>query len=225
MTWVPAAQDFLKDPVKYDGSEPVQPKEYKLKPYAEEYAVSGWFKWTPNEAQTNLYFRLTPDSTPDSKLLNMYIGKEDGQYRLFSSTQSYRNKDLAIEDTDYTSPFHDSNAPRLALWHFVYMGYSKKLHQVYSLVWFRDSEFYFTSNNIYHYLSKQFYLYISKDASLGDFQGHVAYLKLSVGQGYSNDDDKIQIADDFYFQTGLKSLVPADSHQHSPDENEWDGKD
>jgi len=82
----------------------------------------------------------------------------------------------------------------------VYTGYSRKTKQLYSLAWFRDGEASLPWGNIYHYLSKQFYLYFGNgDANYGNFKGKAAYVRLTIGPGaFTLRDDDIFQENDIY---------------------------
>jgi hypothetical protein len=45
-----------------------------------------------------------------------------------------------MEQSTIEENFHSAEGERLGLWHFVYIGYNRRLRKVFSMAWFRDGE-------------------------------------------------------------------------------------
>lgn len=110
--------------------------------YADEYSVSGWFKWQPDyKGPWHLYWRFTFNE----KALNSDASKYgDRTLTLFLNnggihhftTYTYANLVNGAGNTNvwYNVPVNN----RHLAWHFVYFGYSRSERKTYSYIKYRS---------------------------------------------------------------------------------------
>lgn len=137
----------------------------------------------------NLYFRLASHNGTTgfgTRLLRAHIHNEDGQHTLIASTQTYQSPDgrlLGEKDIDVSDDVPETDTNALKRWHFVYMGFDSTQKKVFVYVWLHNGAQHLPLNNIYHYLTRNFFLYIAKDGVDSPFLGRIAHVRINAGPG------------------------------------------
>lgn len=109
--------------------------------FPQEYAISGWFKWSPvAQAAWHNIFRVqikTPstDNFLGDRTLTLWLGAQEGGIYHFP-TYTYSNMNGGGNANYFKNLAHKN---RHTKWHFVYYGYSKKDSTAYAYVKWSDS--------------------------------------------------------------------------------------
>jgi hypothetical protein len=158
----------------------------------------------------------------------VHVGLKDGEHGLVASTQTYQSADgKLLSNYDLSEDIPESDAYSLKRWHFVYLGYDSERKTVFSFVWFRNGAQHLPINNVFHYLSKKFYLYLARDGIDSPFVGRIARVRISAGPGaYEHEETDITESSVFQFALGHDSLLAEDdvADVDDPANDEWDRK-
>lgn len=183
-----------------------------------EYAVSGWFKWTPTTLRSEWHemFRLTINSPSDlqdlarlgDRTLAAWTGKSCDCYHFTSYTYNPTSPAQG-QIQQYTNLITSLNLPT---WAFVYFGYSRALKVSYAYVRWSDRDTEGTLTNTNHYLSNDFWFYYPNNVGMWPtYNGQIGQLRVQFGPGSFVTNKNFATTDDrFKFTVGLQ-LISVDS--------------
>jgi hypothetical protein len=99
----------------------------------DEYAVSGWYKFSPPQQVWHGVFRLTMNNKPDNRDASR-LGDRDlvvflhNSNQYFPVTYSYGNMYMGGDSNRYVSIPHGNQVTQ---WHYIYFGYSRQARRAY----------------------------------------------------------------------------------------------
>lgn len=133
-----------------------------------EYAFSGWFKWveTPQQPWHNLFRVSIKTPSTDQFLGDRTLTCWLGAGILHFPTYTYTNMNGAGNANHHKNINHNN---RHFKWFFVYYGYSKKERLANIQVKWSNSDDGMTYEDINHYFTPEFFVYVGKDKH---FPGH-----------------------------------------------------
>ncbi|CAD8207149.1 unnamed protein product [Paramecium pentaurelia] len=158
--------------------------------YAQEYSVSGWFKWYPVQNPESWYsaFRLTLNNLAVNQNAKQ-LGDRD--LALFVGSEK---KDSVLAFTTYTySDLYGNGNPTywqaipyekdLVHWHYIYFGYNRHISKAYGYVEFftRKGEVHF--ENVKHFDAPHKYLYVGQDQFYKSYSGKIFNLHYNLCDG------------------------------------------
>lgn len=158
--------------------------------FYEEYAVSGWFKWSALESQSiwHTAFRFTINNehiNENTRLLGdralaLFVGNEMTNNIYAFTTYSYTDSNGNGNPNYWEAVPYESD---LESWHFVYFGYSRHLRRAYAYVRFngRAGEVNFVDAN--HFISPNYYVYVGQDQFYPAYNGQIRQFALNAGDG------------------------------------------
>ncbi|CAD8140693.1 unnamed protein product [Paramecium octaurelia] len=208
------ARDKATDPIeKTVGSETTR--------FPHEYAISGWFKWTPTaqEAWHNV-FRVTlktpsTDAFLGDRTLTCWVGTPEGGI-LHLPTYTYANMNGAGNTNLWKNIPHKE---RHTKWFFLYFGYTKQQQKAYSYVKWTDGEDSLKYDNVNHYFAPQFFVFVGRDKHFPGFSGKLAYVNFNVGAGsFRGENDFKHPKDVFGFEIGQSKLLDSKKGDFNPRE-------
>jgi hypothetical protein len=152
-----------------------------------QYAISGWFKWKPipNQQTWHNAFRVSAFKNPGNleslgdRDLACWVGTPGGGQYYFAS-YTYTNLNCQGNPNVYDAIPYTYYLP---LWHYIYMGYSRDLRNVFFYVQYRDAAYSKNLATLNHYLTPNFQVSIGGDKIHASYSGTLAYMNFNAGPG------------------------------------------
>ncbi|CAD8193962.1 unnamed protein product [Paramecium pentaurelia] len=181
--------EFNSQTTQFDSKQVVENSEPI---FAQEYSISGWFKWhTIQEQTTNSWFsafRLTmnnPAVNKNAKLLGdrdlaLFVGNEKKDSVLAFTTYTYEDLYGNGNPTYWQAVPYEKD---LVHWHFIYFGFNRHISKAYGYVEFltRKGEVHF--ENVKHFISPHKYLYVGQDQYYPSYNGKIFNLHFNLCDG------------------------------------------
>ncbi|CAD8162253.1 unnamed protein product [Paramecium octaurelia] len=181
--------EFNSQTTQFDSKQVVENSEPI---FAQEYSISGWFKWhTIQEATTNSWFsafRLTmnnPAVNKNAKLLGdrdlaLFVGNEKKDSVLAFTTYTYEDLYGNGNPTYWQAVPYEKD---LIHWHYIYFGFNRHISKAYGYVEFltRKGEVHF--ENVKHFVSPHKYLYVGQDQYYPSYNGKIFNLHYNLCDG------------------------------------------
>lgn len=153
--------------------------------FPEEYAVSGWFKWTGEDPQPyHLLFRLTQNQAEQNgnsqklgdRTLAAFASFEGEQSLLFA-TYSYTDlNNHGVPNVHQSVPHRQG----ISTWHHIYFGYSRQERRALAMVWLPTGKVVVEFEQVNHFVSKQLFLYGAKDQFYPSYYGWIYKLQVHL---------------------------------------------
>jgi hypothetical protein len=131
-----------------------------------EYAVSGWYKWTPlvDRSEWHQMFRLTINNPTDVQDLSRFGDRDLAVWAgRTCDCYHYTSYSYAVANVFTGQLQQYTNIPTgvfLPTWAFVYFGYSRTARIANAYVRWTDKEVTQPLTNTNHYLSNDFWFYL-----------------------------------------------------------------
>ncbi|CAD8058815.1 unnamed protein product [Paramecium sonneborni] len=180
--------------------------------FPQEYAISGWFKWIGSQrsAWHNIFRVQIQSPSTDiylgDRTLCMWLGSIEGGVLHFP-TYSYDDINTKSNPNYYQNIKHNQ---RHLEWFYIYFGYQRttRLAQI-QVIWPTETQD-LLYQNINHYLTPSFYLFIGKDKFYPGLQGKMAYVYFNLGNGSFQTKNEISDTVESYLKGSqvIKPQIP-----------------
>ncbi|CAD8140464.1 unnamed protein product [Paramecium pentaurelia] len=168
---VGAPQQIKEEPIQF---------EFEKYQGAEEYALSGWVKWSGPSVTGKVAHLITMAQ----KRLNDLNGKNEETLQITRGDQSFTFITYNQNQEEYKLVSHDESYGEYAdQWTYIYYGFSQQLRKTYGFLKYTFTENEFRQEEVNHFYLAVFSVLIQEKQQFTQFIGQIKTWVINVGDG------------------------------------------